>query len=269
MDDDSQDTDGTQNEGTGNQRKLPPPWPTGGKSPSVGPGRFRRQYTVAPKKGEGDKKSSGGGGGGGKGAGGYKGDPLRGEIEDKIRNQITGLLSGDIGSFTDEKVQLLKQQIQQTARAEEKRQISASNKDLIRRGIFRSGIAASANRKIGMATQRTITKAYNEVRMKQIEAEYTDKMNALQMGQKWLDSLRQYELGKEQIAATREATAARTSLGYAQIAAGERNAKRAAGAARASLGLAQSKFDWQMKMDSFYAGMAFDKAGGTGSAPPS
>ena len=211
------------------------------------------------KKGEGKPSSSGKGGKGGKGGGNfsnYKDDPLRKDIEGKISGQISGLLSGEIGSFTDEKVALLKQQVQQTARSEEKRLMRDSNRDLIRRGIFRSGIAASANRKIGMATQRTVSKAYNEIRMKQIEAEYSDKMQALQMGQKWLDGLRSYEIGKEQIAATREATAARTALGYAGIAAGERNAKRAAGAARASLGLgyaqlelSREKFEHQKGMD--------------------
>lgn len=237
---------------------APEPGPAAeGTAPEV---QSRNEQTKAKREARNKKKNKGkggggsgnggggGGGGGGKGLGkfsNYKEDPLRGKIEGQIRNQITGLLSGDIGSFTDEKVAILKQKVLQTARSEERRLLKSAQKDLIRRGVYRSGIAHRSHREITMSTQRTVSQAYNEIALKKVEAEYQDKMTALQMGQKWLDGLRQYELGKEQIAATREATAARTALGYAQIAAGERASKRSAGVARASLGFQKEQFAWQ------------------------
>jgi hypothetical protein len=214
------------------------------------------RQTERRKSDRGEEKKGGGGGrrGGGGGGGGKRGGPqfsvqeseLEGkDIGQQIKEQFQGILSGELGSFTKERADLLKQQLRQDAFARERTAAKSLNADLIRRGVFRSGIAARTMRELKLNTLAEVTRGEREIAIQQLAAEFQDRMAGLQLAQGWLDSLRRYELGKEQIAATREASRAQIALGYAQIAASERNASRQAGVARARLNLDERQFRFQ------------------------
>lgn len=164
--------------------------------------------------------------------------------EDLIRKQWQGLISGKISSFTDERAAALKQELIENARGRERQELDASDVDLIRRGIYRSGIAARSARDIRRGTNRDIGIGEREIKLKQITAEFTDRMAGLQMAQAWLTSKRNYELGKESNEIRRAAIAASTALGYARIKSSEKIAARNAGIAAGNLGLARESFEF-------------------------
>jgi len=191
--------------------------------------------------------SGGGGGGGGKGGGPSAygaGGPGGDSVEALIEKQFRGILSGEYGSFTAEKEGILLSQLRSEGRAKAAGLRSQADRDAVQRGIYRSDIALKRYREIDLSIEQQISDGENKVRLAKVEAEFNDKMKALDMAQKWLDSRRQYELGKEQIAAQREATAAQTALGYAQIEASKEIAGMQAGAARAGVGLAREQFEF-------------------------
>jgi hypothetical protein len=164
--------------------------------------------------------------------------------EDLIREQWEGLISGKISSFGPERAAALKQELLENARGRERQELEAADIDMIRRGVFNTGMAARAARDIRRGTSRDISKGEREIKLKQIAAEFTDRMAGLQMAQNWLTSKRNYELGKERNEIAREQIRATMALGYAQIAASKQNARIAAGAARAGLGLAREQFEF-------------------------
>ena len=105
-------------------------------------------------------------------------------------------------------------------------------------------LSPQAELEIGLSIEQEKTQGVRQVKMARIAAQFQDKMAGLQMAQSWLDSKRRYELGKEQIQATREAARAQISLGYAGIAAQKEIARLSAGRAGASLGLAREQFEF-------------------------
>jgi hypothetical protein len=200
----------------------------------------------------GPPSPTGGGGGGGAG-GGFGGQPTAygaggaggDSVEALIEKQFRGILSGEYGSFTQKKEDILLQQLRSEGRAKAAGLRAQADRDAVQRGIYRSDIALKRYREIDLEIEKQISDGEQKIRLARAEAEFNDKMKALDMAQKWLDSRRQYELGKEQIAAQREATAAQLSLGYAQIAASKEIAAMQAGAARAGVSLAREQFEFQ------------------------
>lgn len=175
-------------------------------------------------------------------------DPRAGfDVERDIRGEFEAILKGEKGSFTNERLSLERQKLKEKATRTEARLNKELDRDLIRRGIFRSGVAARNAREVKLQVASDLSSGERELRLRQLEAEFSDRMQALQMAQTWLDSRRRYELGKEQIAAQREATRAQIALGYAQIRSSERNAKRQAGVASASLGLQRENFNFNVR----------------------
>ena len=164
------------------------------------------------------------------------------DVESTIRNKFERILSGKEGSFTDARLNLENQKLSEAAVTRKERLTNELDRDLIRRGVFGSGIGARSQREINLSVDKSKSSALRELKIAKLSADWSDKMNALGMAQKWLDSRRNYELGKEQIQATRDATRAQTALGYASIAASKENALIQASAARAGLGLQREAF---------------------------
>ncbi len=202
-------------------------------------------------------RGGGGGGGGGRGGGGAVTDTgfdigasqTKGlDVDSVVKKWFTGILDGTIGSFTDEKEALLTAELVEAGNRK-KTQLQARERTRgISRGLFRSGLQLQAEREIDIGIEQEKSAGIRQVKMARIQAEFTDKMGALGMAQQWLDSRRRYELGKEQIQASREATRAQISLGYAQIAAGKENARLSAGRAGAALGLQREQFEFSKQM---------------------
>lgn len=167
------------------------------------------------------------------------------EVETEIRDVLGQLKSGDISSMSKEQADLMKQNLAQSARARGEATIKKLDRDLVRRGIYRSGIAGRNAREVRLRTEADISAGEREIEIKRLTAQFTDKMAWLDKSQTWLRDRHNYELGKEQIAAQREATSASYAVGMASVEAQRYSARLSAGAARANLGFAQERFKWE------------------------
>lgn len=176
---------------------------------------------------------------------GVAGSELQGsDIENIVNRSWMDILQGKSGRYSPERVAAEKQELWSTEKGRERQLLERMNRDAIARGVARGGLAHRDTRTIALETASRISAGERQIKMAQIQAEFEDKMAALNMAQKSLDSRRQYELGKEQIAAQREATRAHTALGYAQIAAQKEIARRQAGIAASRLGFDREQFEW-------------------------
>lgn len=166
------------------------------------------------------------------------------EVETDIRETLADLKSGEISSMSEEQAALMKQNLAQSARRRGEGVIKQLDRDLVRRGIYRSGIANRNARNVRLQIESEISQGEREIEIKKLAAEFSDKMLYLDKSQTWLRDRRNYELGKEQIAAQREATRAQYSVGMASVEAQRYSARLSAGAARANLGFARERFEW-------------------------
>jgi len=167
------------------------------------------------------------------------------EVETDIRETLGQLKSGEISSMSKEQADLLKQNLAQSARRRGESTIKQLDRDLIRRGIYRSGIANRNARNVRLQIESEISMGEREIEVKRLAAQFTDKMLYLDKSQTWLRDRHNYELGKEQIAAQREATSAQYAVGMASVEAQRYGARLSAGAARANLGFAKERFEWE------------------------
>jgi hypothetical protein len=217
----------------------------------------------------GASAGGGGGGGGGGAGGGFGGQPSAygaggtggDSVEALIEKQFRGILSGEFGSFTQKKEDILLAQLRSEGRAKAASLRAQADRDAVQRGLYRSDIALKRYREIDLEIEKQISDGEQKIRLARAEAEFNDKMKALDMAQKWLDSRRQYELGKEQIAAQREATQAQLALGYAQIAANKEIAQMQASAAgagvRAQLQMHREEMDFKKMVWAYEHGVEF------------
>jgi hypothetical protein len=202
------------------EKKVGPPTPTTTETPAPKPGPQPTQHSTpwSERKGQ--------------------------EIEHLVEQGYRGVLEGKTGRWSGEREALEKQKVYESAKQAERIQYAELEEDALSRGLARSGLAHRDRRSVALATARRISAGEREIVLAKVVAEFEDKMMALNMAQKALDSRRSYELGKEQISATREATAARTALGYAQIKAQKQIASMQAGRAAAALGLQKEQFEF-------------------------
>jgi hypothetical protein len=189
----------------------------------------------------------------------------RGGIERTTQQGISDALTGKSSSMPRELVEEKKRELAIGARTRAESAGRALDYDAIKRGLFRSGIAARGRRELAMSTEAEISSGERAIEVEKMVKDHSDRMQALQMSQTWLDSLRNYELGKERNEIAREQIAATLSLGYAQIAAGKENARIAAGAQRAGLELARDQFEFEQQR---YDDSLIDIGGNFGRVPP-
>lgn len=169
----------------------------------------------------------------------------RGAIEKTVESEIGKMLSGESSSMPRELVDEKKRELATGARIREEAAVERINRDAVRRGIFRSGIAARGAREAHLSTEAEISRGERQIEVEKMVADHQDKLKAIQMSETWLNNLRQYELGKERNEIAREQIRATLALGYAQIAASKENARIAASAGRAMAGLAQEKWNFE------------------------
>lgn len=166
------------------------------------------------------------------------------QIDKTIQEGFTGILSGKKKRFSDEVKQRHKTKLFSSIMSRKDAESRGLDQDLIGRGVARGGVMARGRTELRSQALQTYGEGVNELELQSAMAEFDDRMKALGLAQQWLNSRRQYEIGKEQIAAQREATAAQMSLGYARIKSSERIARMSAGAARAGLQLSRERFEF-------------------------
>jgi hypothetical protein len=176
---------------------------------------------------------------------GMKDSPETQKVEGEILETLGQMRSGEISSMSKEQADLLKQDLAQNARSRGEATLKTLNRDLVRRGIFRSGIANKNAREVRLSVDREIATGERDIEMKRLAAEYTDKMAWLDKSQAWLTQKRNYDLGKEQLAVQREGIRAQYAVGMAGVEAQRYGARLSAGAAGARLKFDKEQFKYQ------------------------
>jgi hypothetical protein len=120
-------------------------------------------------------------------------------------------------------------------------QIKGMNTSLARRGLLRTGIAAKAEKDLRAEGMKAYSKGVRELIMKKMDAEFDDKMKAMDTGINWLNSSRNYELGRERNVIAREQIAATLQAASMQAEVAREGIKAANGRAAASLGFAKQQ----------------------------
>lgn len=163
-----------------------------------------------------------------------------GALSTKLRDKAEALMDGTDGRFSDERVSMMKDQMFESTIGRVKKEVRAMDGGLVRRGMFRSGISARAEKDIRTDAMRNYSRGVKDIMLKKMDAEFEDKMRGMQMVQTWLSQKQNYDLGKErnviareQIAATSAASRLSAQVSREGIAASRANA-RAALADRAS-----------------------------------
>lgn len=168
-------------------------------------------------------------------------------VEDLIKSNFTDILEGKKGSFTDERLGLMKAGLFEETRAQQR----ASNQEAIAQaaltGTSRSGVLQRRFQDIDTSTRAEYTRGVREMLLEKAKAEWEDKMQGLQLAGDWLQQKRSYMIGKQQIAATLESARIQASatIGAAALhSAATRDAARAsAGASRGATAEGARQFD--------------------------
>lgn len=183
--------------------------------------------------GGGGQAGGGGGAGGGAPAGGAKatapgpglgggpkaapGPGTNSEFEGRMLALLERMLGGDLSRYSQPVVDSMKADL---FRATEGRRAAGSarlKEDAAGRGRFRQPFAG---REVG-ELERHMGAEYGagvrQILQKKAEADYEDRVAALDRAQKWLDSQRQYIIATEQNARERDRLLAEIALGYARI----------------------------------------------------
>lgn len=202
-----------------------------------------------------DRKQRRRGGGGGdrsraKPAGPSYGESEYQDLDNIIKRNITDRITGKRTRFSEDTIGLMKQELFEEVRGEISRSKDEIYEDAARRGTFRSGSEGQRVDRVIRAGLKAYTSGVRDIMLKKAMAEFDDMNQAVRDGQKWINDIRQYELGKERNVIAREQiqatiTAAHISASAAKYAAdkGLQGARAAAGGAnrRAANALAENR----------------------------
>jgi hypothetical protein len=215
----------------------------GGKAKGIGGGegkkkrRRRKQPPAAPPK-----KKAGGGGGGGKGGQAAKAtnrlDALgpNNALDNQVQEHVQGILSGEKSRWSEDRMNMAKDSLFESTVGQTEAQLKGMNKSLARRGLLRTGIAAKAEKDLRSEGMKAYSQGVRELIMKKMDDEFNDKMKAMDTGINWLNSARNFELGRERNVIAREQIAATLQAAAMQAEVAREGIKAANGRAAAALG---------------------------------
>lgn len=222
----------------------PPPPPPLDKTPNTeDPNAFSKKKTpiAAPTGGGGGGAGTVEGGGGGGGGGGQSlmtataanADWEPGSAADQmIKQNIFDRISGKISRFSPEIVEQMKGTLMAATNAQVGRAKEGIYSDAARRGIFRSAVTSGSISRAENAGIAAYSAGVKDILMQKAFADYDDKVKALDAAQNWIQSARQYYLGKKQIEATLEAAAMQAAASRYAADQGLKGAMAAAGASK-------------------------------------
>jgi hypothetical protein len=143
-------------------------------------------------------------------------------VEQVIRRGLNGP-----SRYTPEVLSQLLGQARLTAEGGVEAQQDALDEDLARRGVARSGVGAEASRLIRQNAANQVSATSAQLTQSKIEADYQDKVTAIQQALDHVNSLRSYTLQSQSNAYQRDAQMANIRLAYDQIANAMREAREA------------------------------------------
>jgi hypothetical protein len=136
-----------------------------------------------------------------------------------IMDNLNKAISGESTRWDDAAVQDLYAGIISDAESGKRASEQGLYADAARRGLLRSAAAGSQVNQATLMAQAQRSQGLKEARIQVKTQQWDDKMGALDRAQKNLDTLRQYELGKEQNAVQREQIGAQMAIASMQVEA--------------------------------------------------
>jgi len=217
----------------------------------VGP---KKPLPPAPSTGGGAAAADAGGGGGGGGAeigeGGYKAISEKetlnvGGVDKLIQKNLSDRLSGKGSGLSDKIMAMQKEKLFRDTQGATRRGRMALMADAARRGVFRSEATGTLIRDVEVAGMQQFSSGVKDLMIQKAKMDHDDMIKALDQAQSWVTSTRQYQLGLEQNAISREQikatlAAAAMSAAATRYAADQslKGARAAAGASRFAANLA-------------------------------
>jgi len=164
----------------------------------------------------------GGGGQGGAGGAGWTGgtgvDPgIPGGVDSEVWKAILARL-GQSSRYSPEIMASLLGQLKTGAEGAAKTQEEEYNANLASRGLARSAVANEGYRQIRAGVSNQVMGGRNEILRAKVDADFADQSAAIDEGNEYLNSLRQYVASMNATQAQKEAHLAEINLGYAQLA---------------------------------------------------
>lgn len=141
------------------------------------------------------------------------------DMDSLIKQNLQDRLNGQGGPYTPEMMSMLKGKLFDEVQGQIKRGEQNLYSDAARRGIFRSGVTSKAVRDVQNEGIRAYSSGVRDLIIKKMMADYEDKQKAMDLGMKWLDSKRNYELGLERNAIARDQIKASLAAAAMQAAA--------------------------------------------------
>jgi hypothetical protein len=156
-----------------------------------------------------------------------------------IKTQLEGRLSGADSAFNPEVMSMMKQKLHSAVEGKKASSQRSLRSDLVSRGILRGGVGAESFENLEVAALQEYSAGVRDIMIEKAMSDWQDRKEAARDALAWLDSVRSYELGKEQNAIAREQVkatieSARISAGAQMYAADQalKGARAQAGATR-------------------------------------
>jgi hypothetical protein len=202
----------------------------------AGNGKFRNKYgdivdkpdDVGPNtppgfNGTGDRIGGGGGGAGGGGSSSSSttasSSPAGGDFANLLQKNLEAMLRGGESRYNPQAVQGLLAAIKQRVESSKSTQQRQAAEEAAGRGMSRSGRTGTNLAAIGRGAEAQFTGEYANVLKNKIDADYQDKVAAIDRSQKYLDSLRDELYRRDMSAIQRQQFQANLDLAYANIRA--------------------------------------------------
>ena len=207
-------------------------------------------------------QNGGGGGGGANNSGSAL--PLDtstdANVDKQIREGFEGILDGSKSRYSDERVKLMKDEMFESTMGQVKSQIRGADASAARRGLFRSGIAARTETDLRREGLKSFSKGVREIMIKKMDAEFQDRMQALNLANTYLNNKRQYALGVERNAIAREQISAQMAIASMQNETARAGIAAANGRARAALDFQKEAFTEQLARQDVLNSRNFDSS---------
>lgn len=141
------------------------------------------------------------------------------EFDGRIKSFIDDLMSGKISQYSPDTLDYIRTDlIRNRERAKETARETIYS-DAARRGMFRSGHTSARVDSAIREADATYSKDWTQVLIDKARSDVQMKLAGLERAQDWLNSRRQFILGKESNETQRKLGEAQIALGYARIAA--------------------------------------------------
>jgi hypothetical protein len=174
-----------------------------------------------------------------------------------VKQNITDRLKGG-GGMSEEQLGLMKGKLRSSIDSETRRRRQSLLSTLVGRGIMRGGAAGEQLKDLELGALKAYSQGMTDILIKKAEMDYADKIAAVDSALKWIDSTRQYMLGKERNAIAREQIKATLEAAAMQASASRYAADQSLKGARAAAGATRSAA--RMRME---AGRYVDPSGQT------